>query len=126
MQYALGWMAGATDGKEKQKKYMRLSVRLARKSAPQVKERENSMQQKKVSKAGVIGIPKYMRQQTGVLPGSAVDVEVEGNRIIITPHAQLCGVCGSPEEVVAMGAVCICRRCARRALEETGGEAWRD
>ena len=74
-------------------------------------------QQKILNKAGGFTIPKLMRLAAGMYPGSIVDIKLEGNAVILTPHQTLCRICGSPEDVVEINGVGICRKCARKVLE---------
>ena len=76
-------------------------------------------QQKILNKAGGFTIPKLTRLAAGLYSGSIVDIKLESGAVILTPHQPLCRICGSPEDVVELNGVGICRRCAKKVL--TGG-----
>lgn len=66
---------------------------------------------KKMSRAGGITVPKEMRTQTGLFPGTAVDITVTDNGILIGRHVPTCRFCGSIERVVSYRGSEVCSAC---------------
>lgn len=67
---------------------------------------------KKITKSGGITIPKTVRADVGIHPGTAVDVRTEGNSLVITPHVPTCRFCGCVEAVETVLGIEICCECA--------------
>lgn len=69
---------------------------------------------KKITKNGGITLPKILRTEAGLHPGNAVDIEQEGNSLIITPHVPTCKFCGSVDNVISVLNIEICHNCAEK------------
>jgi len=51
---------------------------------------------KKIDNLGRVVVPKGYRLMLGLKPGDPLDVEVDGGKLMISPHAEGCTFCGSP------------------------------
>lgn len=72
------------------------------------------MATKKLSKSGTVTIPRELRAKLGIVPGSAVNIDTDGEFVIIGKHVPLCRFCGSAEKVVNALGIEICVDCARK------------
>ncbi len=78
---------------------------------------------KRMSKKGTLTIPAEVRREIGCQPGDAMEIEVtDDNRVLIGPYILRCQVCGGDQDVISLYGHGICKACARRAYEKTGGE----
>lgn len=50
---------------------------------------------KKIDNLGRVVVPKGYRQMLGLQPGDTLDVEVDGGKLLISPHMDGCTFCGS-------------------------------
>ena len=79
---------------------------------------------KKITTAGAVTIPKTLRSELGIPVGTAVDINTDGDFIRISKHVPLCHFCGSPEKIVGVLGIEICKKCAekigRKAVEDNG------
>ena len=66
---------------------------------------------KKIDNLGRVVVPKGYRQMLGLEPGDPLDVELDGDRLVIAPHRDGCTFCG--EEAVAQAYLSknICSEC---------------
>lgn len=78
------------------------------------------MQQKKITKSGGITIPRIIRQELGIHPGTPVEVESDGECLSIRKHVPTCAFCGSIENVRKVEHLEICVRCAYKIGEKYG------
>lgn len=72
---------------------------------------------KKVTKNGVVTIPRGIRQETGILPGVPVRVMSDEAGIRISKHVPACSCCGMIDDVKEVCGIEICRECAKMILE---------
>lgn len=74
---------------------------------------------KRICKNGAITLPKPVRAEAGLYPGNAVDITttVDGT-ITIKPASPCCRFCGSPDKVISVDNIIICRNCATKILSE--------
>lgn len=72
---------------------------------------------KKMPRSGGVTIPKEMRAEAGLFPGTAVDLTVTENGILIGRHIPVCRFCGSIEKVVEYRGSEICPACAESIME---------
>lgn len=49
---------------------------------------------KKIDNLGRVVVPKGYRQMLGLEPGDQLDVSVDGENLLITPHREGCVLCG--------------------------------
>lgn len=79
---------------------------------------------KKINRSGAVILPKTVRAELGIPAGTAVDITTDGDYIIIGKHVPLCHFCGSPEKIVGVLGIEICKKCAekigRKAVEDNG------
>ena len=78
---------------------------------------------RKMPRSGGITIPKEMRTETGLFPGTAIDITVTDNGILIGRHVPICRICGSIERVVNYRGREICAVCAENILRKVKGNA---
>lgn len=72
---------------------------------------------KKINKNGSITIPKEMRADAGLFPDNGVSVETDSDgTITIKPCVDCCRFCGSPEDVLTVNKIKICKNCATQIL----------
>lgn len=74
---------------------------------------------KKITKGGALTLPRLIREETGILPGVPVDIELGGNgdEVHIRKHVPACRFCGSVDEVASACGIEICRTCAEKFQE---------
>jgi AbrB family transcriptional regulator, transcriptional pleiotropic regulator of transition state genes len=66
---------------------------------------------KKIDNLGRVVVPKGYRMMLGLQPGDPLDVEVDGGRLMISPHKDGCTFCGMPEGVQIYLDKSICPDC---------------
>ncbi|HWP96435.1 MAG TPA: AbrB/MazE/SpoVT family DNA-binding domain-containing protein [Syntrophomonadaceae bacterium] len=71
------------------------------------------MNSKKINKAGGLTIPSDIRRSHNIFPGDAVDIDIEGSRIILTAHIDRCCMCRSENEVVTYKGKVFCEECIK-------------
>lgn len=73
---------------------------------------------KKIGKNGQLTIPKDMRADAGLLPGTAIDIERTDKGLLLSPHVPVCKVCGGIECVIDYrGLFDICHSCIDELTE---------
>ena len=75
---------------------------------------------KKVTNYGTVVLPKTLRSALGISLGTAVDVETDGEYIIISKHVPVCRFCGSPENIFQVFDTEICTKCAKIISRKAG------
>lgn len=70
-----------------------------------------------IDELGRIVVPKEVRRKMGINNGDAVEIYVEGDKIILTKYQDCCIFCGGNEDLVECRGKQVCRRC----LEEIRG-----
>lgn len=75
------------------------------------------MKFKKISKAGGITLPVELRRDFGFSAGQAVDINVDGDALIIKKYVPRCILCGTNHEVVNFADRHICKACIRKMGE---------
>jgi transcriptional pleiotropic regulator of transition state genes len=66
---------------------------------------------KKIDNLGRVVVPKGYRLMLGLKPGDPLDVEVDGDHIIIAPHKDGCTFCGETDAAQAYLSKSICSEC---------------
>jgi len=66
---------------------------------------------KKIDNLGRVVVPKGYRMMLGLEPGDALDVEVDGGRLMLSPHKEGCTFCGEGEATVRYMDKGICLYC---------------
>lgn len=77
---------------------------------------------KKVTSHGSINIPVAMRRAIGIQGGDAMQVDLKGGEIRITPYVPRCIFCETTEDVKLLDGKGICKKCAARAIRRLEGE----
>lgn len=76
---------------------------------------------KRICKNGSITLPKQIRAEAGLFPGNAVDISTSTDgTVTIKPTAPYCRFCGSPEKVINVESIVICKDCAAKIIEKVG------
>lgn len=75
---------------------------------------------KRVNRAGTITLPKAVRAEAGIPIGAAVDIDTDGEYIMIRKHVPVCRFCGRAENVFKAVGIEICRKCAEKINEKAG------
>jgi len=73
---------------------------------------------KKIGKSGQLTIPKDMRADAGLLPGTAIDIERTDKGLLLSPHIPLCKVCGSCERITVYRGLELCCGCIEAIYKE--------
>lgn len=73
---------------------------------------------KKIDNLGRVVVPKGYRVMLGLQPGDPLDVEVDGERLVIRPHRDGCALCGGSSALHFYLDKRVCSDCVRglRAL----------
>ena len=82
-----------------------------------------NIRHRKMPRSGGLTIPKEMRAEAGLFPGTAVDIAVTENGILIGRHVPVCRFCGSIEKVVEYRGSEICSVCADKIMERVNKNA---
>lgn len=79
--------------------------------------------EKKVAKSGIVGIPVAIRRQLNIQGGDVLDVTAHNDgSIVLKPHNPRCVICSDTDSVVMFNGKGICKECARKALEVMADE----
>jgi AbrB family transcriptional regulator, transcriptional pleiotropic regulator of transition state genes len=68
---------------------------------------------RRVDDLGRIVIPMELRRTLGIHVKDPMAIMVEGERIILQKHTDVCAICGSPEDIVDIKGRPICADCIR-------------
>jgi len=71
------------------------------------------MKSKKITKFGGMTIPADIRRSANLLPGDAVDIDLQSGKIIITAHIPRCFICDSEHDVWNYQGKKICEACIK-------------
>lgn len=77
-----------------------------------------NLKSKKITKNGSITLPKEMRTESGLLPGVGVDIEQNGDTVVIKPHVPTCRFCEGIERVTEVMGITVCSDCAAKIYEK--------
>jgi transcriptional pleiotropic regulator of transition state genes len=80
------------------------------------RRRVKIMMYKKLTKSGSITIPRKLRREAGMLPGTPVVVERFETGIHIRKHVPVCFHCGTVEQVAEFDGIEICKACAGKLM----------
>jgi len=69
---------------------------------------------KKIDNLGRVVVPKGYRQMLGLQPGDPLDVGVNGNSLVITPHREGCTLCGATSVLYSYLSKNICSDCVKQ------------
>lgn len=74
---------------------------------------------KKLNKGGGLTVPRMIRQELGLHPGTALDISTtEDGSLLIQKHAPCCHICGSTEQIGSYKGLTLCQGCFDRLGEE--------
>ncbi|MDH4138967.1 MAG: AbrB/MazE/SpoVT family DNA-binding domain-containing protein [Coriobacteriia bacterium] len=68
---------------------------------------------RRVDDLGRIVIPMELRRTLGINVKDPMAIMVEGNRIILEKHKDVCSICGSPNDIATVKDRPICSDCVR-------------
>lgn len=80
---------------------------------------------REIDTLGRIVIPKEMRETVGIEPRDALEISLEGSRIVMTKHFNSCIFCQSTEDTLLYQGKLVCRSCLselNQAAEEADSE----
>lgn len=66
---------------------------------------------RRVDDLGRIVIPMELRRTLGIHVKDPMAIFVEGDRIILQKHRDVCAICGSPDEIVEVRGRPVCAVC---------------
>jgi transcriptional pleiotropic regulator of transition state genes len=66
---------------------------------------------RRVDDLGRIVIPMELRRTLGIHVKDPMAIFVEGDRIILQKHRDICAICGNPEEIVDVKGRPVCTEC---------------
>lgn len=74
---------------------------------------------KRICKSGALTLPKQIRAEAGLFPGNAVDITASADgTVTIKPASPCCRFCGTPDNIISVDNIVICRDCAMKILSE--------
>lgn len=68
---------------------------------------------RRVDDLGRIVIPMEMRRVLGINVKDPLSISLEGDRIVIVKHRDICAICGSQEDTVEVRGRAVCSDCVR-------------
>jgi transcriptional pleiotropic regulator of transition state genes len=68
---------------------------------------------RRVDDLGRIVIPMELRRTLGINVKDPISILVDGDRIILQKHQDVCAICGSPDDVTRVKGRPICADCVR-------------
>ncbi len=68
---------------------------------------------RRVDDLGRIVIPMELRRTLGINVKDPMAIMVDGDRIILQKHKDVCAICGSPEDVMSVKDRPVCADCVR-------------
>ncbi|MCC5911343.1 MAG: AbrB/MazE/SpoVT family DNA-binding domain-containing protein [Clostridiaceae bacterium] len=71
------------------------------------------MKTKKINKSGGLTIPSDIRRSIDMDKGQAIDIEVQGGKLVISKHTPRCMFCQSIDNVVRHQNNYICPKCIK-------------
>ena len=77
---------------------------------------------KRVTMSGTINLPKSLRTQLGISLGSAVNIDTDGEYIIIGKHVPLCHFSRRADNVKKALGIEICSECAKKIYLQAGAK----
>lgn len=68
---------------------------------------------RRVDSLGRIVIPMELRRTLGIAVKDPMSIMVEGDRIILQKHRDVCALCGDPDDVAEVKGRPVCGDCVR-------------
>ncbi len=78
------------------------------------------MTTKKITGAGGVTIPKELRAELNIPIGTVVDIDTDGEYIMIRKHIPVCHFCRGIENVKNIMGMEICKDCAKKIYIQAG------
>ena len=72
---------------------------------------------KKIDNLGRVVVPKGYRQMLGLQPGDQLDLDIDGDHLVMAPHREGCAFCGSSGVLYNYLSKMICSDCIERIKE---------
>lgn len=69
---------------------------------------------KKIDNLGRVVVPKGYRQMLGLQPGDPLDLDIDGDHLVIAPHKEGCAFCGNSGVLQAYLQKMICSECVEQ------------
>lgn len=69
---------------------------------------------RKVDGLGRIVLPTELRRAVNMKAGAEVQIELQGNKIVLTPVEFSCALCGSAEHLIPFEESLVCMDCAHK------------
>ncbi len=72
---------------------------------------------RRVDQLGRIVLPKQLRRDFGIDPGTPLEMYVEGQQVIVQKYEQKCVFCGEPADQELKGKI-VCGKCMKELNSE--------
>jgi transcriptional pleiotropic regulator of transition state genes len=69
---------------------------------------------KKIDNLGRVVVPKGYRQMLGLKPGDSLDLDIDGDHLVIVPHQEGCAFCGGSNTLQPHLSKMICSECVEQ------------
>ena len=69
---------------------------------------------RKIDELGRVVIPKELRDHLGLRVGESVELWEEDGKLLLTPEAQHCRLCGGKEDLMMVDGEPICHHCVEK------------
>ena len=79
-------------------------------------------EKEQVSKAGAVTLPKELRAALSIPIGAVVDIDSDGECIMIRKHIPICHFCRGVKDVKNVMGMEICKGCAKKIYIRAGAE----
>lgn len=78
------------------------------------------MTTKKITGAGSVTIPKELRAELDIPVGTVVDIDTDGEYIMIRKHIPICHFCRGIKNIKSVMGMEICKDCAKKIYIQAG------
>ncbi|WP_375103794.1 AbrB/MazE/SpoVT family DNA-binding domain-containing protein [Paenibacillus sp. RS8] len=72
---------------------------------------------RKVDELGRVVIPKELRHTLGIAEGDALEIFVDGDKVILKRYSPGCTFCGSMDDIEYLSGKPICRTCVSSIIK---------
>lgn len=79
---------------------------------------KSSKTSRAIDEFGRISLPVDMRRIMGLSLRDTVNVECDGETIIISKQERVCVFCASTDDLVEMSGKCICKECIKKLSQQ--------
>ena len=80
------------------------------------------MTTKKITSVGAVTIPRELRAELDIPIGTVVDIDTDGEYIMIRKHIPICHFCRGIQNVNKVMGMEICKDCAKKIYIQAGAE----